>query len=364
MRRRSPSTVACSGRRSPPTAASRSTPRATRSSSPSRPRRSAVAAALAGQRRARGRPDPRANGAAHGRTDRHGRGLRRDRCPSWRARRRRSPMAGRFVITEPTRRSSRTSAGARPRAASRSRTSTARPALPARRRGVPAAPNARRASTFRPRPPPSSAASASSSRRSRSGYDREPRVLYVVGPGRHRQDAIRDRARRLLAEEADGGTVFVPLAPLRDAALLLPAVAELLGATGAEPTAMAARSAYDARTSSSTTSSSSSRRRAAARRARLGRAGPTAARHEPRAAAYSGRDRVRPAADGRGRTVSRCSSTGHVRSGPTSRTPPASHELVRRLDGLPLAVELAGRACEAPRPRASSSSASVSGSTC
>ncbi len=40
---------------------------------------------------------------------------------------------------------------------------------------------------------------------------------------------------RFLAEEADGGTVFVPLAPVRDAALVVPLIAERLGASGVSP---------------------------------------------------------------------------------------------------------------------------------
>jgi predicted ATPase len=51
----------------------------------------------------------------------------------------------------------------------------------------------------------------------------------------------------LLAEEAAGGTVFVPLAPLRDAGLVLPAVADALGATTPDTAAIATR-VGDART--------------------------------------------------------------------------------------------------------------------
>ena len=52
-------------------------------------------------------------------------------------------------------------------------------------------------------------------------------------PGRNRQDSLRDRALRLLAGEAEGGTVFVPLAALRDPELVMPAIAERLGAGSA-----------------------------------------------------------------------------------------------------------------------------------
>jgi len=72
-------------------------------------------------------------------------------------------------------------------------------------------------------------------------YEREPRVLTVVGPGGTGKTRFTLELARLLAEEADGGTVFVPLAPLRDPALLLPSVAELIGAAGGDATAVAAR---------------------------------------------------------------------------------------------------------------------------
>ena len=42
-------------------------------------------------------------------------------------------------------------------------------------------------------------------------------------------------------EEADGGTVFVPLAPVRAAALVVPLIAERLGASGDDAAAIATR---------------------------------------------------------------------------------------------------------------------------
>jgi predicted ATPase/class 3 adenylate cyclase len=71
--------------------------------------------------------------------------------------------------------------------------------------------------------------------------DRDPRVLTIVGPGGAGKTRFSLELARLLAESADGGTVFVPLAPLQDPALILPAIAERLGAGSADAPAIAAR---------------------------------------------------------------------------------------------------------------------------
>jgi predicted ATPase len=47
--------------------------------------------------------------------------------------------------------------------------------------------------------------------------------------------------RGFLAEDADGGTVFVPLARVRDTTLVVPLIAERLGASGDSPAAIATR---------------------------------------------------------------------------------------------------------------------------
>jgi predicted ATPase len=72
-------------------------------------------------------------------------------------------------------------------------------------------------------------------------YERDPRVLTIVGPGGTGKTRFSMELARLLGDDADGGTVFVPLAPLRDAEFVLPAVADRLGATSPEPAAIAAR---------------------------------------------------------------------------------------------------------------------------
>jgi predicted ATPase/class 3 adenylate cyclase len=72
-------------------------------------------------------------------------------------------------------------------------------------------------------------------------YERDPRVLTIVGPGGTGKTRFSIELARLLGDDADGGTVFVPLAPLRDAEFVLPAVADRLGASSSDPTAIAAR---------------------------------------------------------------------------------------------------------------------------
>jgi len=72
-------------------------------------------------------------------------------------------------------------------------------------------------------------------------YERDPRVLTIVGPGGTGKTRFSIELARLLADDAEGGTVFVPLAPLRDAEFVLSAVADRLGASSPEPAAIAAR---------------------------------------------------------------------------------------------------------------------------
>ena len=72
-------------------------------------------------------------------------------------------------------------------------------------------------------------------------YERDPRVLTIIGPGGTGKTRFSIELARLLGDDAEGGTVFVPLAPLRDPELVLPAMAERLGAVSPEPSAIAAR---------------------------------------------------------------------------------------------------------------------------
>jgi len=71
-------------------------------------------------------------------------------------------------------------------------------------------------------------------------YDRDPRVLTILGPGGTGKTRFTLELARLLADEAGGGTVFCALAPLRDPTLVLPTIAERLGSAG-EVSAIASR---------------------------------------------------------------------------------------------------------------------------
>jgi predicted ATPase/class 3 adenylate cyclase len=68
-----------------------------------------------------------------------------------------------------------------------------------------------------------------------------PPILTVIGPGGTGKTRFSIEVARLLAEDAEGGTVFVPLAALRDPALVLPAIADAVGADDASPEGIAAR---------------------------------------------------------------------------------------------------------------------------
>ena len=72
-------------------------------------------------------------------------------------------------------------------------------------------------------------------------YERDPRVLTIVGPGGTGKTRFSIELARLLGDDAEGGTVFVPLAPLRDAEFVLPALADRLGASSPDVAAIAAR---------------------------------------------------------------------------------------------------------------------------
>ena len=72
-------------------------------------------------------------------------------------------------------------------------------------------------------------------------YERDPRVLTVLGPGGTGKTRFALELTRLLADEADGGSVFVALAPLRDPELVLSTIGDRLGAGSGEPAAIAAR---------------------------------------------------------------------------------------------------------------------------
>ena len=62
--------------------------------------------------------------------------------------------------------------------------------------------------------------------------DHDPRVLTIVGPGGIGKTRFAIELARLLADDATGATMFVPLASLRDPMLVLSTLAERLGAAG------------------------------------------------------------------------------------------------------------------------------------
>ena len=66
-------------------------------------------------------------------------------------------------------------------------------------------------------------------------------MLTIIGPGGAGKTRFSIELARFLADEADGGTVFVPLAPVRDAALVVRLIAGRLGASGDDVAAIATR---------------------------------------------------------------------------------------------------------------------------
>ncbi len=69
----------------------------------------------------------------------------------------------------------------------------------------------------------------------------EPRVLTIVGPGGTGKTRFAIELARFLADDADGGTVYIALAPVRDATLVVPMIATVLGASGDTAAAIGAR---------------------------------------------------------------------------------------------------------------------------
>ncbi len=72
-------------------------------------------------------------------------------------------------------------------------------------------------------------------------YERDPRVLTILGPGGTGKTRLALELTRLLADEAEGGSIFVALAPLRDPELVLSTIGDRLGAGAGDPDAIAAR---------------------------------------------------------------------------------------------------------------------------
>ncbi|WP_411277995.1 ATP-binding protein [Gaiella sp.] len=171
--------------------------------------------------------------------------------------------------------------------------------------------------------------------------DRIPRALTIIGPGGTGKTRFSIELARFLAEEADGGTVFVPLAPVRDPALVVPLIAAALGASGDSPTAIATRVGVR-RTHVVLDNLEQLLPQAARPLAELLAAAPalrliTTSREPVRIAGESEYD-LTPMReqDAVSLFLERAQT---VRSDIADS--PAVHELIKRLDGLPLAIELA-----------------------
>jgi len=171
--------------------------------------------------------------------------------------------------------------------------------------------------------------------------DREPRLLTIVGPGGTGKTRFSIELARFLAEEADAGTVFVPLAPVRDAGLIVPMIAAHLGASGETPAAIATRIG-EKRAHVVLDNLEQLLPDAANVIAGLLAAAPSlrivATSREPLRIAGEAQLDLPPMVEAEAVTLflERAQS---IRSGLADS--PAVHELIRRLDGLPLAIELA-----------------------
>ncbi len=171
--------------------------------------------------------------------------------------------------------------------------------------------------------------------------DRDPRALTIVGPGGTGKTRFSIELARFLAEEADGGTVFVPLAPVRDSALVVSLIAGALGASGDSPTAIATR-VGDRRTHLVLDNLEQLLPQVARPLADLLAAAPalrliTTSREPLRIAGESEYD-LAPMGE-RDAVSLFLQRAQAVRSDIADS--PAVHELILRLDGLPLAIELA-----------------------
>ncbi|HEY5872929.1 MAG TPA: adenylate/guanylate cyclase domain-containing protein [Gaiellaceae bacterium] len=72
-------------------------------------------------------------------------------------------------------------------------------------------------------------------------YDHDPRVLSILGAGGTGKTRFAIELGRLLADEAEGGTVFCAFAPIREPAFVLSTIGERLGAPSGDVSAIASR---------------------------------------------------------------------------------------------------------------------------
>ena len=168
-----------------------------------------------------------------------------------------------------------------------------------------------------------------------------PRVLTIVGPGGTGKTRLSIELARLLADDAEGGTVFVALAPVRDAALVIPLVAASLGASADTVEAIATR--LGRKVAHVVLDNLEQLLPDAARQlASLIAAAPTlrllVTSREPLRIAGEAQFDLAPMAEDD--AVKLFLARAQVLR-PDIVDSPAVHELIVRLDGLPLAIELA-----------------------
>ena len=238
MPRRWPNIAACCATPSRPTAVWRSTPKVTRSSSPSRPL-GARRLGEAGAAGARVRADHGADGPAHGTPTVAVEGY--VGIDVHRAARVAALAHGGQVIVSATTAALLEDEPLRDLGRHRLKDFDALAVCSSSASATSRRCGRRVRLTFLLRRLASSVASASSSRPATVWLERDPRLLTIIGPGGTGKTRFSIELARFLAEEADGGTVFVPLAPVRDAAAVVPLIAERLGASGDDAAAIATR---------------------------------------------------------------------------------------------------------------------------
>ncbi len=171
--------------------------------------------------------------------------------------------------------------------------------------------------------------------------ERDPRALTIVGPGGTGKTRFSIELARFLAEEADGGTVLVPLAPVRDPALVVALIAAHLGSSGDTAAAIATR-VGDKRTHVVLDNLEQLLPDVARPLAELLAAAPAlcliATSREPLRIAGESEYDLAPMQE-RDAVSLFLERAQAIRSDVADS--PAVHELIRRLDGLPLAIELA-----------------------
>ena len=171
--------------------------------------------------------------------------------------------------------------------------------------------------------------------------DRRPRTLTIVGPGGTGKTRFSIELARFLAEDATGGTIFVPFASVREPALVVPLIAGHLGAADDTVAAIATRIG-EKQTHVILDNVEQLLPGAARPLAELLVATPAlrlivTSREPLRIAGESEYDLGSMAEHDAVSLFLERAQTVRADIGDS----PAVHELVRRLDGLPLAIELA-----------------------